>query len=301
MSAEILAIPGVLGAKKPLIPHIVLGRDAWMWVDAGIRTTPDEWILPELRRRDLTPPARGIAVVTHADVDHFSGMSRLAELVPSLVVIAHAADVPLLASTERLMTTRYDGFRAEGLVLPEWREAQLRERAGAAITPTIHLRSETAIDLGGGERWLVLHVPGHSDGHLAVWNPDSRVLVAGDAVMGWGVVDGEGELQPPHYVDVDHYLATIERLRSLGIRELRLSHEPVLRDDEVRRFLDDSASAVDVLGTAVARAVRSVDRKRPGALLSVCEAVKADTGRWKAALTSSFAPTVAAHLERMAS
>jgi glyoxylase-like metal-dependent hydrolase (beta-lactamase superfamily II) len=297
MSAPILAVPGVLGNVKPLQPQIVMGERIWLWVDAGVASTPDDWIMPELRDRGLTPPERNIVVVTHGDVDHFGGVGRLQELIPSLVVVAGVEDAALMSSVETMMDVRYDAFGGDGVELPDWRRAQLLERGGGPIRPSILVRDSIEIDVDG-ERWHVLSAPGHSDGHLVVWQPDAGILIGGDVVMGWGVVDGDGNLQPPHYIDVDDYLETISRLRGLGIVELRLAHEPVLRGAAAERFLDDSEAAVHELDRAISDALARQVSSGSGGLLEICEDVRGRTSRWPEALPSAFAPSVHAHLER---
>ncbi|MGW3485592.1 MBL fold metallo-hydrolase [Rhodococcus indonesiensis] len=34
----------------------------------------------------------------------------------------------------------------------------------------------------GDTDWQVLHTPGHTAGHLALWQPDNQLLVVGDAL-----------------------------------------------------------------------------------------------------------------------
>ena len=299
MATELIRIDAILGAVKPLMQHIVASDDTWLWIDAGVESTPDQWILPELERRGLTPPARNVAVITHADVDHFGGMARLCEAVPSMTVIAHRADRALLESVDRLMAVRYDAFAAGGITLPDWRDAQLRERAGRPITPALLVDDEVVVTVGGDD-WRVIHLPGHADGHLGVWNERSGALIAGDAVMGWGVVDGDGLLQPPHYVDVAAYRATIVRLLGLDLRELRLSHEEVMTGGRVHEFLVESLDAVALLESTVAAAVRSLGPAAEPQLMLVCEYVQQHTDRWATAIPSAFAASVDAHLRAVA-
>ncbi|MEU8825374.1 MBL fold metallo-hydrolase [Streptomyces sp. NPDC048636] len=282
-------IDAVMGATKPLFQHIVRGDDLWLWIDAGIAETPDQWILPALADRGLTPPARNLLVLTHVDVDHFGGLSRLSAALPNLTVIGHAADARLLHDHDELMRIRYDAFGEGGLPLPHERVDQLRDRAGAPVPADISLTEEARVHVGD-EEWHILHLPGHTAGHLAVWNPASRVLIAGDAVMGRGVRDGDGRLQPPHVIDAPAYRATIERIRALAPAELRLSHEEVLTGPAVRTFLDDSLAALEAIGRAVAAARAGGVRR----LADLCTAVASSTGGWPDAPPVAFAPTVEA-------
>jgi glyoxylase-like metal-dependent hydrolase (beta-lactamase superfamily II) len=298
MGASLIRVDAILGKQKPLMQHIIAGDGVWLWIDAGIESTPDEWILPELERRGLTPPARNIAVITHADVDHFGGMFRLTQEIPEMVVVAHESDRNLLESIDELMAIRYNGFASGGIRLPDWRDAQLRERAGTPLTPSLLVRDELAVAVSEDETWRILHLPGHSDGHLGVWNSESQTLIAGDAVMGWGVIDGDGQLQPPHYVDVDAYRATIRRMLGMGIQELRLSHEEVIRGESVNDFLIDSLNAVELLEDAVTAAMRTIPADSDDLLLTVCEHVKRNTARWETAIPSAFAASIDAHLRK---
>ena len=62
----------------------------------------------------------------------------------------------------------------------------------------------------------ILHVPGHSPGHLAVWLPAERAAIVGDAAMGRGIPYLDGSLMyAPQYHDPERYLATLGRLARL--------------------------------------------------------------------------------------
>lgn len=294
--AELRCIEARMGAAKPLLQYIVAGADCWVWIDSGIASTPDDWFLPELERGALVPPRSNLLVVTHADVDHFGGANRLRELLPGLVVVAHRSDAELLADPDALLARRYDAHRGEGVDLPPSRVAELRSRGGGAVRVDVAVGGDTELRLDEGEAWRLLHAPGHSDGHLVVWNPDRRVVIAGDAVMGWGVVDAAGELQPPHYTDVAAYLGSIAMVRALDPVRLCLSHRTELRDGAVRDFLDESEAAVRAIGAAVATAAAELESDAASRLGRICDTVRGSEPRWRAASPAAFASAVAAHL-----
>ena len=55
----------------------------------------------------------------------------------------------------------------------------------AALLPHVHAVAEVE-PLDDGDRvgdWRVVHLPGHADGHIALWREDG-VLIAGDAILG---------------------------------------------------------------------------------------------------------------------
>ncbi|MBI3428786.1 MAG: MBL fold metallo-hydrolase [Actinobacteria bacterium] len=296
MDNSLCWIAGVMGRQKPLNQYILMSEYLWVWIDAGISTTPDQWIFPELEERRMVPPTKNLLVITHADVDHFGGASALKRAIPSLVTMAHEADRALISDIHVAMDRRYDIFGAEGMTLPQSRVDELCQRAGDPVHVDIGITSEVSLQLGDGEAWKVLHLPGHSEGHLALWNSETRAAVIGDAAMGWGVVDGEGALQPPHYMDVEKYLSTIDRLRKYDPRTIYCSHRAKIDGFEVANFLKESSNAVEYLGLAIDAALGVSDIDDPQCLKEVCEYVSSNTERWPGALPSAFASSVAAHL-----
>ena len=76
-----------------------------------------------------------------------------------------------------------------------------------AIEPTRLLRDGDVVDLGD-RAFEVLHVPGHTAGSLALWDPRARVLFTGDTAA----LD-----DPLHAVDEAAFAASLRRLRALPV------------------------------------------------------------------------------------
>ena len=103
----------------------------------------------------------------------------------------------------------------------------------------------------GDADWQVVRTPGHTPGHLSLWQPEERLLVAGDALsdydVGWvnAALDGPGAATTA--------LASLRRLAGLAPRVLLPSHGPVPADPgaafatalrRAQRLADDPAGAV---------------------------------------------------------
>ncbi len=109
--------------------------------------------------------------------------------------------------------------------------------------------------LRGGERirrtgddWLtVYHVPGHTPGHICLHNPTHRYAIIGDAIFGRSQLDTAGGWSaPPPYTSVESYRTTIQTIAALDLDLLLTCHYPVMRGEEIRRFIDASYQFVDL-------------------------------------------------------
>ena len=92
------------------------------------------------------------------------------------------------------------------------------------------MRVDRALDDGevidlDGDRWTVLHTPGHHPGHLCLFGPAG--LVAGDMVAGVGTI-----LIPSTEGDMHAYLEQLERLKALQPHLIFPSHGPVITTPE---------------------------------------------------------------------
>jgi glyoxylase-like metal-dependent hydrolase (beta-lactamase superfamily II) len=243
-------------------------------VDTGTSATPREAILPALRRVGVPPGRVRFIVVTHPDLDHQGGLAALAEALPDAIVGCGFADRGLVANPERLVTDRYGAYEEEhGVGYSRAEKKWMRSLYGAPAT--------VDVSFGGGEtlalnnrRFDVLHAPGHSAGHVMLYEPAAGSLYSSDAVH-WRMcpaADGSPAL-PPTYEDVDAYLATIALVERLELAELHSGHWPTKFGAEIREFCAESAEFVYALDAVLEDRLAS-----PATLRDLCDHADARLG-----------------------
>jgi glyoxylase-like metal-dependent hydrolase (beta-lactamase superfamily II) len=187
VATGITRIESVLG-PRPFSQYLVRGERTLL-VDTGVADTPGEVILPALD--GLEPD---LVLLTHADVDHFGGTAAVLREAPHALVLAHEADVPWIESSELILRERYGWYDQYGIGYDADTFAWLRDAMGADTPVDIRLTGGEVLRLGPELELRVLHLPGHSPGHIGLWEPASRTAIVGDAVLGHGLLDTEGKV-----------------------------------------------------------------------------------------------------------
>ncbi|ABG03502.1 beta-lactamase-like protein [Rubrobacter xylanophilus DSM 9941] len=247
-------IESVLGPRT-FSQYLLLGERALL-VDTGVAETPEKVILPYLESVGLSARDLDFALVTHADVDHFGGNGALRGAAREAVLCAHAADAPWVEDRERILRERYGWYAGEGVDYPPDVREWLRESLGPDVPLDLHLSGGEVFRLGPGLLVEVLHLPGHSPGHVGLWEPSSRSAIITDAALGGGLLDMEGNvISPPPYFDARAYEESVRRLQGLSPRLLLTAHYPVMEGEEAARFLEESLEFVRRARRVVAEAL----------------------------------------------
>ncbi len=278
-----------LGSRR-LAQWLIEGDDGLLLLDTGVAGTVEDAIMPALSQLGLAPGQITEVVVSHADVDHYGGDAGIRRLAPGTRLSCHAADRAMIESWAVIARERYGWYRRYGLDYDAATWTWLEEAAGPDTPLDGELADGQRIDLGGVEL-EVLHLPGHSPGHLGLWEPVSRTAIVSDAVMGYGFDTVEGERAgPPPYTDLDAYRRSIERLLELAPDRLGTAHFPLLEGAAVERHLDLSRSFTFDLE-------REVERAGPADLAVMLQPVAAALGGYPE-MEIELARSIGAHLER---
>ena len=242
----ITRIESVLG-PRPFSQYLLQDHRSLL-VDTGVKETPADVILPALD--GLRPD---FVLISHADVDHFGGNAAIREAAPDAIFCAHEADVPWIEDSELILRERYGWYEAYGIGYPEETFAWLRDAMGPDVPIDLRLRGGEVFRLGVHLAVEILPLPGHSPGHVGIWEPSSRTAIVMDAVMANGLLDTDGTvIHPPPIVDVAGYESSVRLLQSLAPERLLTAHYDVIEGAEVGRFLADSLAFVERARRAVA-------------------------------------------------
>ncbi len=232
-------IESILGPRP--FSQYLLRDERSLLVDTGVKETPGEVILPFLD--GLQPD---LVLNSHADVDHYGGNAAVKAAAPGALFLAHELDVPWIESADLIMRERYGWYAEHGLAYEPEVFDWLRNAIGPDTPIDVHLRAGERIRLGPRLTVEVLHLPGHTPGHVGLWDPGSRTAIVLDAVMGRGLLDMEGTvIHPPPYFDVDAYLGSARALQALEPVRLLTAHYDVMEGEEVTRFLADTVAFVE--------------------------------------------------------
>jgi glyoxylase-like metal-dependent hydrolase (beta-lactamase superfamily II) len=275
--------------------HLIIG-DRSVLIDAGTPALARDELLPWLTELLGSPAALDMILVTHADVDHFGGLAALRAACPRAVVLAPERDRHWIEDADAIFAERYDAYHGQhGLTYEPALTVMLREWRGSSVPVDLGLEGGEYLrghdDQGG---WTVLHVPGHTSGHLMLWNAQQRVALIADALNGATQVDRHGHpTAPPPYTDRDLYLTSIQTIKLLHPDILLTGHFPVMRGEEIPSFLAASRDFVLRTDEALTRLLR--DAKGPLTLGQLIERANPLLGPFGFPPDLAFA--LAAHME----
>jgi glyoxylase-like metal-dependent hydrolase (beta-lactamase superfamily II) len=276
-------IEGDLG-ERYVCQYLLAGDERTLLVDTGLRDMPRTVIAPYLDGRRIDD-----ALISHADVDHCGGNRTLRELSPGTRLLCGEADRPWIESNAAMLAGNYRWYEAYGFGPSAEDVDFLARELGGDAPVDVGLRGGETLRLGRGRRAEVLALPGHTPGHLGLWDPGTGAAIIIDAVLGDGIYDRSGErLIPPRYYDAAAYEATIRRLRALDPELLLTAHYEVMERAAAREFLDRSLEFVAAVRAAV-RAAHTTE------LQPLTYEVNARVGPFPS-FTHELAASVRAHL-----
>jgi glyoxylase-like metal-dependent hydrolase (beta-lactamase superfamily II) len=171
-------------------PHLYLvGDDPLTLIDSGYDREDDV---------NLVLAAIGSArleriILTHGHIDHAGGAWAIRQATGAQV-LAHPDDEPAIA--RRFPGKQIDGRLIEG------------DRVTAA-----------------GRDLAILHLPGHSPGHLALWDEASATIFPGDLVTGAG-----STLVAPPEGNMAAYMKSLRRIQAMPIKLLLPGHGPIVTE-----------------------------------------------------------------------
>lgn len=201
----------------------VQGRDRDLVIDAGLGVVPFRAQLPRMFDHDP------VLVITHAHLDHAGSAHEFQDRR------AHPAELargPLQASlfSEELSTM----LGLDGLDLPEllidalpWTGYDPSRFTVPPLEITTELDAGDTIDLGD-QRFVVLHLPGHTPGSICLFDEQSGALFSGDVIYDDLLLD---EL---HESNIDDYIASMRVLRELSPSSVYPGHGEPFGGDRMR-------------------------------------------------------------------
>lgn len=157
----------------PINVYLVREDDSLTLIDTGIGNSAPAYIAAA---KSLGLPIQRI-VLTHAHGDHVGSADQLCQLLPEAELLVSARDARFLAGDMRLDAD----------------EPQTKLR-GSYTT----IKSRPSRLLGDGERvgsLLVVASPGHTPGHIALFDTRDHTLIAGDALQTRGGVAVSGTVR----------------------------------------------------------------------------------------------------------
>jgi len=213
--------------------YVIEGGDGHIVVDSGWDSQESLWALQEgiktsnLKLRDIRK-----VVITHIHPDHYGLSSKIKQICGAQVAI-HRIDAgfislrykdfaDLLQKTEELL--RQNGVPQDEL--PQLKEASLwMNKYVTPDSPDVMLEDGDVISNDSFEL-EVLWTPGHSPGHICLYEKERKFIITGDHVLyettphvGFNPVSGDNPL--------GDYVSSVKKLESLRAHFVLPGHGPV--------------------------------------------------------------------------
>jgi len=222
-------LPGVFRLRLPLpwpgVPHCnawaVAAADGCVLFDTGMHQ-PDS--LPHLERAlamcDLSLEQVRLVVCTHAHSDHYGQAATIVEragcelwMHPAHGHLTRMAEDPDAVFERRMEIARQSGVPAEPLRRYATERRSRESGIAGVIEPDRDLLDGVTIDTALGA-WTVHETPGHAPSHVCLFQPERRLMISGDHLLGRISLYFDYGFTPDPVGEFLHSLDVVEKLNA---------------------------------------------------------------------------------------
>jgi glyoxylase-like metal-dependent hydrolase (beta-lactamase superfamily II) len=258
MAAAMPAYPSGLRFERIVVPTpfavgpanvYITTAEPFTLIDTGTNTPETEAaLLAGLADAGVAPERIERIVITHGHPDHY-GLAPMIRERSGATVLVGEADVTKLVADRSIMHATGKLLMTEGMPIETLME--MGDRQQRKEFRDLHPTVEGIRPLMGGERLAfdgfvleVLHLPGHTAGHVCLFDEASGVLFSGDTLL---LNITPNPLLEPDPADPSErrrslleYVRTLDRLAAMPLTEVFPGHGPPIDDphgliEEMRR------------------------------------------------------------------
>jgi glyoxylase-like metal-dependent hydrolase (beta-lactamase superfamily II) len=209
-----------------IYPVIIKDKEHMILVDCGY-----EGFLPLIEKaaaqQGLSLNHLTGVIITHHDIDHMGGLYELREAYPQIAVYASKYDAPYISGLKKSLRLQ----QAEDLfdTLPE------DQKSGALYFQQMLKGVKTiSVDITFSEDEIPTHIkgiqiintPGHMPGHISIYAPEHKTLIAADALV---VEDGALNIANSQFaMNLQQAVASVKKLQQLNIEKIVCYHGGVV-------------------------------------------------------------------------
>jgi len=247
-------LPGIWRLRLPLpwpgVPHCnawaVAADDGVVLFDCGLHEPGSlEQLERALGQVRLKLEQVRLLVCTHAHSDHYGQAAAIVDasgcelwMHPNNAHMRSALEDPDQVRARRFEVARMSGVPLEPL--RDWSRAARDRGNGIArlVAPDRDLVDGVTIETDLGT-WTVVETPGHAPSHVCLHQPDRRLLVSGDHLLGRVSLYFDYGWTPD---PIGEFLASLDRVQALDARLCLAGHGRTFTD--VRAHIDANRQLV---------------------------------------------------------
>jgi glyoxylase-like metal-dependent hydrolase (beta-lactamase superfamily II) len=221
---EVLELTMNLGQPSMIHPTLVWDENEVVLVDTGIPGQLKE-IQEAMVQAGVAFERLSKVILTHQDFDHIGSLNAILKVTDySIEVLAHKEDQPYIQGEKPFLKMSPERIKTLLETLPKERAKYFLDPITAKVDRT--LNDGEVLPYCGGI--TVIFTPGHTPGHMSLYLKESKVLIAGDAM----VADGGKLLGPREQVTPDMETArkSLEKLTHYDIETVICYHGGVVTE-----------------------------------------------------------------------
>jgi glyoxylase-like metal-dependent hydrolase (beta-lactamase superfamily II) len=279
--------------------YLLVGDEATMLIDTGLANMPEDVLLPYMDKAGLDIGKLKYVLISHIDFDHTGGNGPIMQLAPQATLMCHELDRAMIDDVEVMIRERYSCYQADhGIDETEEGKANIRE-VSKHVSVDLGIKGGEVLHLGGGWRVEVLHTPGHSRGHISVYDSRSQSMLVMDSVLSNSVLTADGQPAfPPTYRYVDTYLSSTQRIDAYDLQLMATSHYPLCEGKgAIAEFLGETRAFVERAEATLRGFLQQSGS--PVTMKEIIKGIAPKLGPWSEEASAYLVWPLTGHLERL--